>query len=215
MSSSAISAQGSTLHIGTGSGGAVTLTAIALGYPTILTKTSHGLSNGDVVTLSNFAGTDAATLNSQVAVVHNVTANTFAVNIDTTGKTINDNSDAAAATPVTWTQVKEIKSFSGFDGAASEIDITNLDSTAKEFKLGLQDFGGFKCDINVVHNDAGQAACAAAKAAGTTKNFKLTLPNAEVGSFTGLVKAMPAQGGVDGIFAGSIDIKISGTVTWA
>ena len=143
----------------------------------------------------------------------NKTTNTFALDVDTTGKTVTAGS--GTATPVTWTQIKEIKTFSGFDGAASEIDVTNLDSVAMEKRLGLQDFGSFKVDINVVHADPGQAACAAAKGAGAVKDFKVTLPNNEVGSFTGLVKAMPETGGVNGIYGGSIDITVTGAVTWA
>lgn len=216
MASNAISAQGSTLHIATGTGGAKTITAAAIGNPTILTSAAHGLAVGDVVTIASISGTlgtDATNgLNGKSFVITHKTTNTIAVDVDSTGLVY---TSGGTATPVTWTQVMEIKSFSGFDGSASEVDITNLDSTAKEFRLGLQDFGSFKVELNVVHADAGQAACAAAMAAGTVKNFKVTLPNAEVGTFSGLVKSMPAQGGVDATFTGSMDIRITGSVTWA
>jgi len=213
MPSQAISAQGSTLEIGTGSGGAKNISAGAAGFPTILTSNAHGFSNGDRVTLAAFTGADAATLNAIVATVENVTTNTFSVAINTLAKTITYTT--GTATPVTYTEIEEVKSFSGFDGAASEIDVTTLKSTAMEFRLGLQDFGSFKVEINVLNADPGQAACAAAKASGEVKNFRLTLPNAEVASFSGLVKSMPAQGGVNGIFGGSMDIRITGEVTWA
>lgn len=213
MPSNAISAQGSTLKIETGAGGANTITAIALGYPTILTCNAHGRQNGDVVALASFAGADAATINGQTAVVRNKTTNTFAVEIDTTGKTITG--AAAAATPVALTQIKEIKTFSGFDGQASEIDVTNLDSTAKEFRLGLTDEGGFTFEMNQVNSDAGQTALRASKNAGTIKTYVLTLPNAETATFTAYAKGLPTAGGVDGVVTSSVALRISGPVVWA
>ena len=98
MTSTAISAQGSVLSIGTGSGAAKTISGISLGNPTIITATAHGFANGDVVTLAGLTGADAAVLNGQTVSVRNVTTNTFAVYIDTTGKTITPAGTATSAT---------------------------------------------------------------------------------------------------------------------
>lgn len=215
MPSNAIPAQGSTLKIETGTGSAKTITAMTLSNPTILTSAAHGFSNGDVVTLGNFAGADAATLNGQNVVAKNKTANTIAVDIDTTGLTIDDNTDTATATPVTLTQIKELKTFSGFDGQASEIDVTNLDSTAKEFRLGLVDEGGFSFEMNQVNSDAGQQALRASRDAGTLKTYVLTFPNGETATFTAFAKAVPTAGGVDGVVTSSVALRISGSVVWA
>jgi hypothetical protein len=209
MPSTAISAQGSTFQIETGSGGAKTITAIALGYPTILTSAAHGFSNGDVQTLSGLTGTDAALLNGQSLTVFNKTTNTWAVNVDTTGKTI---TAAGSATPVLYTTIGNVKSYNGFDGSASEIDVTNLSSLAKEKRLGLQDFGKFSTAINPDFADNGQNAMRAAKATGAQKNFKWNYPNGKVASFAGYVKSMPESGGVDGVIDGSTEITITGAV---
>ena len=88
MASTAISAQGSVVSIGTGAGSAKTITAIALGNPTIITSSSHGFANGDVVTIAGLTGTNAATINGQTWSVRNITTNTFAIYVDTTGLTI-------------------------------------------------------------------------------------------------------------------------------
>jgi len=79
MASTAISAQGSTVQIASGTSGAKTITGVAVGNPTIITSTAHGLVNGDVVTFAGLTGTDAALLNGQTFVVKNKTTNTFAV----------------------------------------------------------------------------------------------------------------------------------------
>ena len=211
MASTAISAQGSTLEIGTGSGAAKNITAVADGFPTIITSAAHGLSNGDVVTIASVGGITGMNTNSYV--VMNVTTDTFAVEFDSTGGTY---TSGGTATPVTWTEISNISSFSGFDGEASEIDVTNLASTAKEFRLGLQDFGSFSFDWQVDLADAGQDAVRAAQASGAVKNFKLTLPNSDTATFSGLVKnATNMTGGVDQIVGGSVSIKITGSVTFA
>ena len=136
MPSSAISAQGSVLAIGTGTGGAKTITAMAAGNPSIFTSAAHGLNNGDVVTIATLVGTAAASFNGLSFTVASKTTNTFALLVDTTGLTY---TSGGTATPVTYTNIANVKDFSGFDGSASELEVTNLDSVAKEFKLGLTD----------------------------------------------------------------------------
>lgn len=214
MTTAAIKTQSTKLEMSTGTGDAVNIASGAAGYPTILTSNAHGLSEGDVVTLAAFTGDDAATLNDEVVVIGHVTTNTFSVPIDTTGKTI---TYTGTATPVKYTQIKECKSFKGFDGEASEIDVTSLDSTAKEFLAGLRDYGGIDFEMNWLPDDTGQVALRAAADAGTTKNWKLTLVSGtnDVASFAGFVKSVPISGGVDAAVAGSFRIRITGAVTWA
>ncbi|MDM8356671.1 phage tail tube protein [Pandoraea communis] len=213
MTSTAISAQGSTLAVSGSAGTAKNITAIALGNPTILTSAAHGFANGDILTLAGLTGADAGVLNGQTVVIKNITANTFAVDVDTTGKTI---TAAGTATPVTWTPIGNLTSFKGFDGQANEIDKTNLTSTAKEFMLGLQDFGHFTFDVDKDFTDPGQLACDAAKRAGTLKQFKLTLPNSKTATFSGYVKNSPLDGGVDQILKTTgVSIRITGDVVYA
>lgn len=211
--SNAVKSQGTYLEIGTGTGGAKTITAVTAGYPTLLTATAHGFTDGGVVTLAALTGTDAALLNSKTLVVLFKTANTFAVDVDTTGKTVTAGS--GTATPVTWTEVGECSNFSGFDGESSEVDTTHLRSTAKESMTGLEDFGGFTADCNYIGGDAGQAAIRAAKTASTTKNFRLTLADTSTATFSANVKQFSFSAGVDAVNKGSISLKITGAVTWA
>lgn len=210
MPSTAISAQGSKLEVSGTTGAAKTITGVAVGFPTIITSAAHALTNGDVVTLAGLTGADAATLNGQTVVVKNVTANTFAVEVNTVGKTI---TAAGTATPVTWTKIENLISFNGFDGQASELDVTDLDSTAKEFMLGLQDWGSFTFDVNKDFNDAGQQAVDAAKRAGTKRSYKLTLPNGKTKTFDAYCKNSPLEGGVDQVLKTSgVTLRITGDV---
>lgn len=211
MTSTAIPAQGSILQIATGAGSAKTITDVFVGNPTILTATAHGLANGDVVTLAALTGLDAATLNGLTVSVRNITTNTFAVYVDTTGKTITAGS--GTATPVSFTAVANIKDFSGFDGSASEIEVTNLDSVAKEFRLGLTDAGQFTINLDYDNSNAGHIALRARQVSGLSTNFKFTLPNSNAITFTGFVKKFSLAGGVDAVTKTAVDIRVSGAVT--
>jgi hypothetical protein len=210
MTSSAISAQGTTLSIGTGTGAAKTITGITVGNPTIITSTAHALNNGDVVTLAGLTGADAGLLNGNTYSVRNITINTFAVYVDTTGKTI---TAAGTATPVTLTAVANIKDFTGFDGSASEIDVTNLSSTAKEYRLGITDPGQFSFNIDYDNTNAGHVALRSKQLSGVLSNFSMTLPNTNVITFSAYVKKFSLAGGVDAVAKTAVDLRISGAVT--
>ncbi len=210
---SGISAQGSMLHIATGTGGAKNITGIAPGFPTIVTSAAHGFKNGDVVSFASVTGTIAASVNGTTRVVSNVTANTYALDdLDSTGLAY---TSGGTATPQTYTKVNGLLSFDGFDGSADELDTTDLDSTAKEFVSGIKDEGKFGFEIKTLKTDNGQIALRAARANGNIVGFKLTLPDASVASFSALVKTIPTSGGVNAVLKGKVDCKISGPVTWA
>lgn len=219
MASTAISAQGTIFQIATGAGSAKTISGtVGVGNPTVLTSTAHGFVNGDYITFSaGFTGANASALNSKSYAVQFKTTNTFAVSEDTTGLTITVGT--ATATSATYTAVANVRAISSaFDGSASEIDVTNLASTGKEFRLGLVDNGGARMDIHLDNADAGQVAVRSAQVASTQKAFKLILPSGTTptASFNGFVKSFPVTGvGVDGVVGASIDIKITGAVTWA
>lgn len=210
---SGISAQGSTLSIDTGIGGAKTITAITVGNPAIVTSAAHGLSNGDVVTIASVAGTMSTTLNSTSHVISNVTTNTFALlDYDSTGLTY---TSGGTATPVTYTKINGVISYSGFDGEASELDTTDLDSIAMEYISGLMDEGKFSYESKVIHADAGQLAVRAARASGDVKSMKLVFPDAVVATFDVLVKSVPAAGGVNAVLKGTVSCRITGPVVWS
>jgi hypothetical protein len=211
MSSTAISAQGSIFQIGTGTGAAKTITGAAIGSPTILTSAAHGLNNGDVVTIAAIVGTLSA-LNGLSFVVRDVTTNTFAIKYDSTGLAY---TSGGTATPVTWTKISNLKTFTGLDGSPTDINVTNLDSVAEEFRPGLVNNGQFSGEVDRDTIDAGQLALEAARISGLVKNFKLTLPNAAVASFSGYVKKFAVTGGVDQVVRSPYDIKITGAVSWA
>jgi hypothetical protein len=117
-----------------------------------------------------------------------------------------------AGSPQSYTQVKELVSFTAFDGEAAEIDITNLDSTAKERLMGLQDWGRLSGEFNYVRGDAGQAIMLTAKRDRTKRAFKFQLSDDYYYEFEGFVMNAPISGGVDAKTDRSFSILITGDV---
>lgn len=217
MSSSAIKAQGTTLHIAGTAGGAKTITAATPGFPTIITSTAHGLANGDVVAIAAITGTlgtDATNgLNGKSLVISNVTANTFCVNVNTLTLTYTSGGTATASA---WIKVGQITDIKGSSDTAPDIDVTDLDSTTKEYLPGLPDTGNVTMNVFCVDADTGLTAVEAAFDARTMKSFKITYPSGAtpIRTFNAFVKSFPKIGDAskDAVVTGSIELKRSGTV---
>ena len=206
-----IESQGTKLEISGTSGSEVTGCAPAAGNPTIFTKTSHGLSDGDVITLSGVVGDNADDLN-KVWVVKYATTGTFAVDCDSTGFT--GMGSAAVATPLEWLEIGEVTDWDGPGGSATMYETTHLRSEAKEKKIGLMDEGQLTLSINWEPSDPGQQAARDARAARTEKSFRLTYTDNSTATFNGYVTGMSSSGGVDNKVSGSITIEISGPVEY-
>jgi hypothetical protein len=215
MSSTAISAQGTTVSIGTTTGSAINISAVALTNPCRVTLASTtGLNKGDVLTLAGIVGTTQMNGNNYVVqYIEPTTKIVTLAGVDATGFTAY--TSGGTATPVQWTKVGNVRSYNGFDGAASEIERTNFDSTAKEFILGLFDPGQFTIEVDQDNSDSGQIALMTAQVTGLLKNFKLLLPNGNSATFTAYVKKFNSQGAVDQAVRRSADLRISGPITWA
>jgi hypothetical protein len=219
MTSSAISAQGSTLGIASATAPAavnlssITATVTSSGTTTsVATASPHGLANGAQVTFSGVTGADAALLNGQTYAVSVVSPTSFTIQLNSYGKTLTGTS--ASITGTAYLGVSNWRTFNGLDGQASEIDVTNLSSVAKEIRLGLVDFGQLQleCDHNLA--DAGQARVQTQYMAGALTPFILSLPNGNTASFNAFVRKFSLQGGVDQVVKRQIDLRISGPVTW-
>lgn len=218
-SSSAISAQGSTLGIATAtppaaaSVSSITPTSTSTGTTTLVTTTAaHGLADGAQVAFSALAGTGAATLNGNTYGISVLSPTTFTIQANTFGLVFTAATGSAQGT--SYVNVANFRTFNGLDGQASEIDVTNLQSAAKEIRLGLVDFGQIQveCDHNL--QDAGQARVQVQYLAGALTPFILSLPNGDTASFNAFVRKFSLQGGVDQVVKRQVDLRITGPVTW-
>lgn len=110
--------------------------------------------------------------------------------------------------------IENFHSFTGFDGEASELIVTNLSSTAVEKLAGLIDNGNFNINWHPEFGATGQDSVRTAAIAGSTVAFILTLSDSTTISFSGVVKnAHSISGGVNAPIDGAVSIAISGPLT--
>jgi hypothetical protein len=112
--------------------------------------------------------------------------------------------------------IAEVISFTGPGGAASVIDQTSLDSTAREKRMGLPDEGQLSMELNLVPGDTAQDGLRDDRDNRTLQSFSIELTDAGVMtlSFSGYVLNFAIAGAVDDVVKASIVIEIDGAVTW-
>ena len=213
MTTTAISAQGTTLKIGAAST-AKTITAATKANPGVFTASAHGFTNGQVIGLSSIAGMTEANGKYGVAVV--LSANTFSIaGLDTTNFSTYTSGGSATPSQVT---VGNLVSVPLPGGQKAELDATNLSSTSKEFLAGLRDNGQATVGFHVDQDDAGQMVLRSSFAASgnSPSPFTITLPNGKTRTFNAFCMnyGEPTLG-VDGIFTGSATLRITGDIVYA
>lgn len=119
------------------------------------------------------------------------------------------------ASPETFQTVGEITKFDGPGGSASVIDVTTLQSTAKEKRMGLADEGQFTFTMNLDPTDTQQTGLRADRAARTLRNFQLQLADGAMTTllFSAFVLEFKISGAVDQVVTASVTLEISGPVT--
>ena len=130
MTSTAISAQGTKGYIAGVDGSALIITAITKATQAVVTA-ANTLSAGDVVVFGTVTGMPEIEGLIGIVQATGLSSSTFTTNIDSSG--FASAGTTGAATPKTMTKIGNVKDWNGFDGQKSEIDVSNLDSTAKEF----------------------------------------------------------------------------------
>jgi len=207
--STAISAQGTALSIEGTPGSAITITAITKATSAVVTGTNT-LAVGDVVEFGTV--TNMPEIFGLLGIVTVASGSGFTVNIDSSGFATAGTS--GSANPKTWTAINNVKDYQGFDGSTSELDKTNMQSGAMEYAAGLQDFGQMSLTVDVDNTDAGQTALRTSKTAGSTKAYKMVLPNGKIRTFKAFVKKFSESGGVNQIVKASVDLRITGVVVF-
>jgi predicted secreted protein len=95
------------------------------------------------------------------------------------------------------------------------INVTSLDSTAQEKRMGLADEGQLQFTINYVPADPQHAALRAARASREQTNFRLifTDTGATQWDFAAFVTGFSVSGGVDAVVEAQVTLEITGAIT--
>jgi hypothetical protein len=209
----AIKGQGGQLAVGSAtSGSAVTVTAATAANPVVLTAT-NSYSNGDIIVATAFTS-GPTNLNNRAFVASAVSGS--AVTLKGEDGSTNTAYSSSGGSLQKWTMlnISQGTNIQGFDGQSSEIDTTNLQSQAKEFLLGLQDFGQVTLEL-FQSSDSGQARLRAIKAAQSIVPFSLTLSDGSIAAFMAGVKQYSFNGvQPDGAVKNSVILRVTNAPAW-
>ncbi len=203
--------QGSTIAVSIGFDAispSVAITGISKANPAVVTASGHPFVDGDVVKLTGVVGMTEA--NDEIYIVTKLSSSTFAlVDTDSTGWTAyTSGGHADKAQMSNWC---ELTGYNRQGGTKTENDASSLCSTAKEYELGLPDFGTTQFDFHFAPQTAIQKAMAALDLSGDKMAVKLTLPKAG-GSRTllGFVTQTSETAAVNGLWTGTMTVRNTG-----
>jgi Lambda phage tail tube protein, TTP len=122
--------------------------------------------------------------------------------------------------PHAWVVCGGVTGVSGLrSGTAAEIDVTDLQSSAKEFLLGFPDEGTATVDLIYDPADPGQVILETLKNSLDVNEFRVGIRNPLAGSpdrtyftFSARVTTFPFTLGVDAAITGSVGLRITGSV---
>ncbi len=134
--------------------------------------------------------------------------------LDSQGLTI---AHSANTSPYSFTTIPEVSNVSGPGGQASEIDVTDLSSTAKEFRMGLQDEGTITLDINYIPGNTVHAQLRTDRANQTLAVYRITFTDSPqtTWTFTAYCLGFEVSNAVDDVTKASITLRVSGSITEA
>lgn len=209
MASTAYTAQGTTFVVGS-TGTSKTISSASKANPVVLTITSHGYANGTVISVAGVTG--MTELNSKVGVVTSLSVNSLSLKgIDSSN--FSTYTSGGTATPNTFT-VGNVRTFSLGGATKSQVDVTNLASTAKEYIGGLGDAGTANLEFDYKASDDGQQALwGSFSTPGVNIVMKATYADTSYETFSCEALSFDRNGGVDDSVRASAQLKITGSVT--
>lgn len=98
-------------------------------------------------------------------------------------------------------------------GTANEIDVTTFCSTAKEFRLGLDDPGQFTFNGHWVQTSEAHAVIRQGALDKQSRLFVVTFEDGSTFSALGFVSQRSFSAAVDGVVTGSFTIRLTGAVS--
>lgn len=115
----------------------------------------------------------------------------------------------------TFTTIQEIKSFSGPGGSATVIDVSDLSSTSREKRMGLNDEGQLSFTINYIPGNTQHALLRTQRQSRELTSFQLVFTDTPTTTweFTAYVNGFSTSGAVDGVVEAQVTLEISGSIT--
>lgn len=117
--------------------------------------------------------------------------------------------------PQVYQTIPNTKDVSFRTGSASVIDVTDLSSSAKEKRMGLQDEGQCTFSLQFVPSNEQHAELVLAKGDRASRAFKVLMTDSPTTTywFRGFVLSVPITAAVDGVVESAVVVEITGLVT--
>lgn len=127
----------------------------------------------------------------------------------------NQNADTTVYGSATFAQVGQVHTIGAPSGQANDIETTHLDSTAKEYIVGLPDNGSITIGMNALSGDAGHTVALTALGDQNRRWLKIVWSNGDTWSIAVLVKDYTWAGGIDAKVDASMSLRTTGPWTRA
>lgn len=176
MTSTAVSKYRTAVKVSTATAAAKTITAISKASSAVVTSAAHGLAVGQVVVFAAVVG--MTEINGRVGLITAKDTGTFTVNIDSSAFTTYGS--AGTATPHTMTLIENVLDFQRNGDEADRIDATNLQSTKKEYIVGLSGEGTITIPHDVDATGPGQVAVRALVGVDTATPLSVTRSDSKI-----------------------------------
>lgn len=121
-----------------------------------------------------------------------------------------EDADVTAMGAATYVKIGGVVQVGAPSGEAADIDVTDLDSEAKEYLTGIPDNGNIEIGLNFDDGDAGQDNAIDALEAQERRWLKITWSTGAVWSIKALVKKYSPSAGVDSKIDAAVSLRLSG-----
>ena len=123
--------------------------------------------------------------------------------------------NADIGSPYNYSTIPEMRDLAFRTGSASVIDVTDLASTAKEKRMGLQDEGQCTFTLNFIPANAQHGQLISAKSDREARDFRVVMTDSPqtIYFFRGYVLSVPINAAVDGVMESAVVVEITGLVS--
>jgi len=124
----------------------------------------------------------------------------------------------SGASPQVYTTIAEVLRCGPIGSSNPEVDVTNLDSTAKEYIAGLADGNTVEFDMNWLSSNTQQTSLRTSQAAGSTVNLRMvwqTSPLTRAQFNLVLLTFEMGETTPDAQVTATVSGRISGSITWS
>lgn len=184
------------------------ISGITQANPAVVSSTSHGLEDGDVIKIQGVAG--MVEVNDELFIVEVVDANSFRL-VDTDSTGYGAYVSAGGFDEAEFSNFCELTNYNRQGGSSAEMPTTSLCSTAQEYELDLPDFGTTQLDFKFAPRTAIQLALEEFYRSQDKMAVKVTLPNSGgVMVQLGFVQQKSEQAGNGAIWTASATLRNTG-----